>query len=116
MTESFKHARTLSAEYLKQLVHVTNVSWAETWAIEGIKDGWILDEDDDEMPVRTTLPQPKLNDGTNVTGTTKKVHCIENKWKRIACQEEEGKETIQYWRQHKGEFSVPMPKQIPAMW
>jgi len=49
------------------------------------------DEDDDEMPVRTTLPQPKLNNDTKVTGTNKKVHRIENKRKRFARQEEEGK-------------------------
>ena len=113
------------------------MSWAETIAIEGLDDGWIFDEfdalpdlqeydsdsdidsnDDEEadiLPRKATLPQPMLNDGNMVTGTNKAVHHIKNKQKRIAHQEEEGKEEINYWRQHNGEFSVPTPKHGPSM-
>ena len=58
------------------------------------------------------LAQPIIESGEKVTGTTKNKHQKEKTRKHIAKQW--AQEPVDYWRHHRGEFTIPTPKQSPA--
>ena len=58
------------------------------------------------------LDPPRLNSDEPVMGSTKEKHRLENK--RRHCEQQEQQGPIDYWQHHKGQFSIPTPKQGPA--
>ena len=55
------------------------------------------------------LRPPQLESKAEVTGLSKDRFRIENKRKRVA-QQEQQRPSIDYWKNHRGHFSIPTPK------
>jgi len=68
------------------------------------------DEGDDATNIlRPRLAPPVMNDGSPVTGANKEKHRLENKRRRQQKQADQSE--VSYWKNHKGQFSIPTPKQ-----
>jgi len=65
-------------------------------------------------PENPGLRHATLNNGERVAGASKKRLRKENKERRLGKQRQQPRQS--YWMEHRGQFSIPAPKQAPTTW